>query len=251
MSLALVTGGTRRLGAAIAAGLAADGFDLALHCHAACDPDPALADAIERHGVRVETFIADLADAHAVDALWPAVIDRFGRAPDCLINSASRFDEDAWDDATMASFAAHFAVNAAAPARLAQHLVSGLARRAGVVVNILDQRIALPPRDQAAYTASKLALAGMTDAMARALAPAVRVNAVAPGLTLPTADYAPPQLDRLAALMPLARLPRPQEVAEAVRYLVGAGAVTGQTIFVDAGAHLRSYDRDFLFLAAG
>ena len=247
--LALVTGGTRRLGAAIAAGLAADGYDLALHCHAPCQPEPALAEAIERAGVRAELVVADLTEADQVDALWPEVVRRFGRAPDCLVNSASLFADDRWDDATMASFAAHFAVNAAAPARLAQQLRSGLAAgERGVVINILDQRIVAPPRDQAAYTASKLALAGMTEAMARAFAPMVRINAVAPGLTLPTPAYGEAQLDRIGATMPLARLPMPGEVADAVRYLAAAGAVTGQTIFVDGGAHLRSFDRDFIYL---
>ena len=244
--LALVTGGTRRLGAAIAAGLAADGYDLALHCHAGGEIDPELRQAIDVAGVRSETFVADLADPAAIDALWPQVITTFGRAPGCLVNSASRFGEDDWTNATIASFVDHFTVNAAAPARLAQLLAGG---GGSVIVNILDQRIAAPPRDQAAYTASKLALAGMTDALARALAPSVRVNAVAPGLTLPTADYVPQQIDRLAALMPLARLPSPSDVTDAVRYLVRAGAVTGQTIFVDGGAHLRSFDRDFVHLA--
>lgn len=244
--LALVTGGTRRLGAAIAAGLAAEGYDLALHCHAACAIDADLQRAIVQAGVRSETFVADLADAGEVDALWPAIVQRFGRGPDCLINSASRFGEDQWTDATIGSFVDHFTINAAAPARLAQHLAAG---GGGVVVNILDQRIAAPPHDQAAYTASKLALEGMTDALARALAPGVRVNAVAPGLTLPTPDYSPEQLERLAALMPLARLPSPDDVADAVRYLVRAGAVSGQTIFVDSGAHLKSFERDFVHLA--
>ena len=244
--LALVTGGTRRLGAAIAAGLAADGYDLALHCHAASEVDTALRAAVGEAGVRCETFIADLADPRAVDALWPAIVAQFGHAPDCLVNSASRFGEDQWHDATIDSFVDHFTINAAAPARLSQHLTAGGGR---AIVNILDQRIAAPPRDQAAYTASKLALAGITDALARALAPVVRVNAIAPGLTLPTADYATGQLERLTALMPLERLPSPGDVATAVRYLVGAEAVTGQTIFVDGGAHLRSFDRDFIHIA--
>ena len=76
----------------------------------------------------------------------------------------------------------------------------------------------------------------------------MRVNGVAPGLTLPTADYGSAQWDRLAAIMPLQRLAGPAEIAEAVLYLAGAGAVTGQTIFVDAGANLESYSRDFVYL---
>jgi pteridine reductase len=245
--LALVTGGTRRIGAAIAIRLAAADCDLALHAHRDAPLDPGLRDALR--SARVELFAADLADAAEVDALIPAVAARFGRSPDVLVNSASRFGEDGWNDASNASFLDHYAVNAVAPARLIQALAAGLAPGvAGVAINVLDQRVAMPPIDQAAYTASKLALAGMTLAMARAFAPALRVCGVAPGLTLPTPDYEPEQLERLAARMPLARLPRPEEVADAVAFLVRAGAVTGQTLFVDAGAHLCAFERDFAYL---
>lgn len=247
--IAVVTGGTRRLGAAIAARLAAAGYDLALHSHSAGTIEPALAEAIAAAGAAYAAFEADLANAQAVDALIPDVAAHFGRAPFCLVNSASRFGEDRWRDVSMASLVGHFTVNAAAPARLAQHLAAGIGEEGrGVVVNILDQRIVSPPDDQAGYTASKLALAGITRAMARALAPKVRVCGVAPGLTLATADYAPDQLERLAALMPLDRLPTPGQVADAVAFLVGAEATTGQVIFVDGGASLRSFERDFMAL---
>jgi len=249
--LALVTGGTKRLGAAIAARLAESGYDLALHCHSAGSIDPALTDAIEKAAVAFRIFPADLADAGAVDALLPAVVDHFGRAPTCLVNSASRFGEDRWADVDMDSLANHFRINAAAPARLAQIFAATLGEGAGVVVNILDQRIVSPPDDQAGYTASKLALAGITQAMARALAPNVRVCGVAPGLTLPTPDFDEGQLERITAMMPLNRLPTPEDVAEAVHYLVSARATTGQVLFVDGGASLRSYDRDFVALGRG
>lgn len=249
MKLAVVTGGTRRLGGAIAARLAAAGYDLALHSHGPGEPEPGLRESLAGSGVAWATFAADLADPEAVDGLLPAVATHFGRAPDCLVNSASRFGEDRWGDVTMASLAEHFLVNAAAPARLAQRLAAGLGPEGGgVVVNILDQRIAAPPDDQVAYTVSKLALAGITQAMARALAPGVRVCGVAPGLTLPTADYVPEQMARLAARMPLGRLPTPAQVAEAVAFLVTAEATTGQVIFVDGGASLRGFDRDFVAL---
>ena len=84
--------------------------------------------------------------------------------------------------------------------------------------------------------------------MAIALAPHARVNAVAPGLTLPTQDYAPGQMERVAQMMPLHRLPTPQDIADAALYLIGARAVTGQTIFVDGGANLKSFDQDFITL---
>ena len=133
---------------------------------------------------------------------------------------------------------------------LAQALARALPDGAdGAVVNILDQRVLNPPVDQAAYTASKLALANLTRVLARAFAPRVRVNAVAPGLTIPGDDYADDQVRRLAAAMPLGRLPQPADVADAVAFLAGARAVTGQTLFVDGGASLESWPRDFVHMA--
>lgn len=248
--LAVVTGGTKRLGAAIAARLAGAGYDLALHSHSASEPEPALMAAIEAAGARAHVFTADLGDEGDVESLVPAVAAYFGRSPTCLVNSASRFGEDRWEDVTFSSLVEHFKINAATPAVLAGALAAGLgADERGVVVNILDQRIISPPDDQAGYTASKQALAGITQAQARAFAPRVRVCGVAPGLTLPTADYSEEQMKRLAALMPLEVLPTPTQIADAVLYLVGAEATTGQVIFVDGGASLRSFARDFVKLA--
>lgn len=249
MKLALVTAGLRRLGAAIAARLAGEGYALALHAHHAAEPDPALQAAIEAAGVAHAIFPADLADADAVAALVDQVADRFGAAPTLLVNNASRFEDSEWATFGMADLDRHFRVNAFAPALLAQRLAARLGDGEGVVVNILDQRVAAPPIDQAAYTASKLALAGMTEAMARAFAPRVRVNAVAPGLTLPTADYSEAQMARLAAAMPLGRLPAPEDIADAVAYMAGARAVTGQVLFVDGGARLEAFRRDFVHMA--
>lgn len=238
MKLALVTGGKRRVGAAIAERLAADGWTLALHSHHDVADEVAYPGA---HG-----FVADLADVDAADRLIGDVSAHFGIAPTLLINNASRFE---WDDAatmTRESLDGHHAVNAATPVML----IIALSRTAatGSVVNILDQRIQNPNGDQLAYTLSKTSLAGATRTLAAALAPRWRVNAVAPGLTLPTADYDEAQMARLTALMPLERMSQPEDIAEAVAYLSAASAVTGQTIFVDGGANLKSFDRDFVFL---
>jgi pteridine reductase len=116
------------------------------------------------------------------------------------------------------------------------------------VVNIVDQRIKQPNGDQLSYTMSKQALAAATETLARVLAPQVRVNAVAPGLTLPTADYRPAQMVVLEDAMPLKRLPEPDDVADAVLWLAQARATTGQTLFVDGGAAMKSFERDFMYL---
>lgn len=233
MKLALVTGGHRRLGAITSARLAADGWTLALHGAHDAKPEPTLADVLgDWHG-----FVVDLSDAAAVAGLLPRVCDHFGAVPSLLVNNASMFAGDDVD---------HHAVNAAAPVTLA--LAMADAGASGSIVNILDQRIRNPNKDQLRYTLSKTALAGATRTLAVALAPDLRVNAVAPGLTMPTPEYSADQVERVATAMPLGILPRPEDVAEAVVYLANAQAVTGQTLFVDGGASLKSFDRDFLYL---
>jgi pteridine reductase len=247
--LALVTGGLHRVGAAIAARLAAQGYDLALHAHRVGDPDPELAKAIADHGVAYAVFAADLADPAAADGLIGRIAAHFGRAPDALVNSASIISEGAWIDLSPVELARHLDVNFIAPMLLTRAFAAALGGEGeGAVVNILDQRVLNPPVDQAAYTASKLALASVTRVMARAFAPRVRVNAVAPGNTLPGEAYNAAQWDRLAAAMPLERHSAPSDIADAVAYLLGAKAMTGQILFVDGGANLESYARDFVHL---
>ncbi len=247
--LALVTGGWKRIGAAIARTLAAEGYDLALHAHHAASFDPALDDALRAAGARVEGFEADLADPAAPAALLGAVRQQFGRAPQLLVNNASLFGDDDARSMNAATLDAHYAVNLRAPLLLTQAFAAALGPDvAGAVVQILDQRIRNPHGDQLSYTISKQALAQSVRTLARALAPHVRVNAVAPGLTLPTADYSAAQWRDLAGKMPLARLPLADEIAAAVGYLAQAGAITGQILMVDAGAHLEAYPRDFMHL---
>lgn len=238
MKLALVTGGTRRLGAAIAARLAADGYTLALHAHDHPEPE----------GVEGRVFIADLENADEARGLIPRVAEAFGAPPSLLVNSAALFADDSFGRIDPELAVRHYRINALAPALLIDAMMAAGGEGDRSVVNILDQRIAHPHGDQLGYTLSKCALAGLTQAAARALAPGLRVNAVAPGLTLPTDDYAPGQMERLAGLMPLDRLPRPEDVAEAVVYLAGASATTGQVIHVDGGAGGVAFLRDFAVL---
>lgn len=245
--LALVTGGHRRLGAAIARALAAAGYDVAIHGSQDADPETGLAKAFEAAGAQWAGFAADFSDADSPARLMKAVTEHFGRAPDLLVNSASIFGQDRLADTTHVALMDHYAVNCAAPALLIQAFAaSGGAGRS--IVNILDQRIAQPHGDQLAYSVSKHALAGLTRIAARDLAPAIRVNAVAPGLTIVTDDYDAAQTERLAARMPLSRLPQAEEVAQAVLFLARAKAITGQTIFVDGGAHMTSFEADFVNL---
>jgi pteridine reductase len=247
--LALVTAGYHRLGAVIAARLAEAGWALALHSRASTEPDPALAALMALHKTRWQGFQADLSNGDAVMRLIPEIIAHFGRAPDLVVNNASMFD---WDDAksvTPSALSQHMAVNLSAPVLLATSLGAHLPEgQDAAVVNILDQRIRQPNGDQLSYTLSKQALAAATETLARVLAPRIRVNAVAPGLTIPTDDYLPAQMVALEQVMPLKRLPEPDDIADAVLWLAQARATTGQTLFVDGGAAMKSFERDFIYL---
>jgi NAD(P)-dependent dehydrogenase (short-subunit alcohol dehydrogenase family) len=249
--LALVTGGHRRLGARIAMRLAQAGYALAIHGRHDAEPHPFLAEVLAGTGVPWHGFVADFLSSEDVLGLMPQIVAHFGRAPDLLVNSASMFGQDRLETVTAADLADHYAVNTVAPVLLSQAFV-GAERPSSAnvsIVNILDQRLAQPHGDQLAYTLGKFALEGFTRLAARELAPHVRVNAVAPGLTLVTEDYAEAQVEKLAATMPLKILPGTDDVANAVLYLAQADAVTGQTLFVDGGAHMVSFTRDFMHLS--
>jgi len=250
--LALVTGGCRRLGAAICVALAAAGYDLAIHSSPSSTPEEGLRERLTAAGAAWHHLTADLSYEAAVEGLLPAVEAAAGRMPALLVNNAARFDYDSPETVRHGGLIDHYAVNCAAPVLLARALVAtASAERPAAIVNILDQRIAAPNADQFSYTLSKLALAEATTILARQFAPHVRVSAVAPGLTLPTPDYDDARMREAAAQMPLQLLADPAEIAEAVVFLAHARAVTGQTLFVDGGAHLRHYPRDFLFLGGG
>ena len=246
--LALVTGGLHRVGAAISARLAREGYALAIHKRSPGEADPVLADALAETGAISHRFAADLADPAAVAALVPAVIEKFGRAPDLLVNNAALFAEGAWQDLSAAALDEMMQVNLSAPVMLAKTLVAVSEGQRPAIVNIVDQRVAHPVPDQIAYSLSKSALWQATATLAVAFGNCARVNAVAPGLTLATEDYSAAQVERLAKRMPLRALPTPAQLADAVFYLARAEAVTGQTIFVDGGAHLTPMGRDFVAL---
>ena len=246
--LALITGGLHRVGAAISARLAREGYALAIHKRSPGEADTVLAEALAETGAISHRFAADLSDPVQVDGLVPAVIEKFGRAPDLLVNNAALFAEGEWADLSAAALAGMMQVNLSAPVMLAKALVAASEGKRPAVVHIVDQRVVHPVPDQIAYSLSKSALWQATATLAVAFGHRARVNAVAPGLTMATDDYSARQVERLAKLMPLGALPTPREIADAVVYLARAEAVTGQTIFVDGGAHLAPMGRDFVAL---
>lgn len=245
--LALVTGGKRRLGAAIAARLAKAGYALALVSHLDKQPDASLLAVLKEQQSNWHPFVADLGSPGNAVSLIASVSAHFGRVPDLLVNNAAMFGQDDWATMDATTLEAHFRLNTFAPLLLSQALVKAAASQVAIV-HITDQRTENPPADQISYTLSKQALAASVRTMAKAFGAKARVNAVAPGLVIVTDDYAAGQAERLAGIMPLGALPDPEGIADAVLYLATARHVTGQTLFVDGGAHLESFDRDFVHL---
>ncbi len=237
----LVTGGARRLGGAIARRLAADGWRVVIHYGRSGDEAESLTAAIGAAG----TVGGDLAELEAIGDLWARACEVAGGPIDGLVNSASQFEYDR-PGAIDAGLAARlYAVNCTAPGLLAGCLAAQ--RGQGAVVNLLDQKLANPNPDFFSYTLSKAALAHATTLCAQAFAPRVRVNAVAPGLTLPSGDQSAAEFDRVARENLLRRPVGADAIADAVAWLLEAESVTGQTIYVDGGQRFVRRDGDVMF----
>ena len=233
---ALVTGGAKRIGRAVATALAAAGADVIVHYNTSADEADDLAGTLRRTGRKAWTLQADLAEPEQADALMGRAVELAG-AVDVLVNNASIFPKSRLADFSPAHLAENLNLHAVAPLLLGRRLAAQ--GRAGAIVNMLDCRIAAYDRTHAAYHLSKRALLSLTRMMALDFAPAVRVNAVAPGLILPPPGEDPAFLQRLVDHNPMKRHGSAEGVADAVVYLIGADFVTGQVIFVDGGYHLR------------
>ena len=234
--LALVTGGWRRIGAAIAKALAAGGWDLALHAHHRDGLDSGLARQLEQAGATVHGIAGDLVDANAPELVMRETVNAFGRAPSLLVNSASIFRDDQLATLTADSLDLHMRTNLYAPLLLTKAFAARLGDGEGSIVMLLDQRVRNPVPDQLAYSLSKQALHASIRNLARDLVPRIRVNGVAPGLVLPTGDYDAAQWERLTALMPLERLAAPADIAAAVIYLANACASARSSSSVSTSA---------------
>lgn len=236
----LITGAARRIGATIARCLHGAGYDVALHANESRDVLAGLV--AELDGECAGSALAlhgDLADADTTNELVAATLARFGRV-DALVNNAARFRPTPVGAITEADWHELFAVNARAPLLLAQAAASALAEASGAIVNITDIYADRPLPGHAVYVMSKAALVAMTQALAVDLAPAVRVNAVAPGAILwPDSGKSGEAQDAIVERTPSARVGTPAEIASTVLWLLrDAGFVTGQVIRVDGGRTL-------------
>ena len=247
MKAALVTGAGMRIGRALALALAADGFFVFVHYNSSADEAHATVADIEAAGGKGQAVQADLASAEEAAALVGKC-----QAPDvqlsCLVNSASLFKLDRAPDATAADFDLHMAINLRAPMLLAQALFRQLPDgEVGLIVNMLDQKLANLNPDFLTYTLSKIGLQGLTTLLAQSFAPRARVAGIAPGLTLRSGSQTDARFEAQHTENPLGVGVTTDDLVRALRFIVATPSFTGDTLIVDSGEHLIGRPRDIAF----
>lgn len=243
----LVTGGAKRIGAGIARRLALRGHAVAIHHHHAPEDAAALREAIAAAGGSVCVVSGELENAATAPALIEATREGLGGPVEGLVNNASQF---AWDALPLTDFALldrHMRINLGAPLALASAMAAQEDLDEGAVVNLLDQKVANLNPDFLTYTLSKSALAAATELLARALAPRIRVNAVSPGLTLPSLDQSAEEFAEHSRQNLLQRPVALDDIAATVEHLLTSRSITGQNIFVDCGQRFLPRDGDVMF----
>lgn len=247
--VALVTGGAKRIGRAIALALARQGWDVAVHYgQSGKDADDVVRaiEALDRQAVALQ---CDLADEAAVRELLPRASTLLGPVT-CVVNNASLFDYDDAAGFTFARLDAHMHANLAAPVLLARALYDATPTGAqSVAINLLDQKLYNLNPDFLSYTLSKAGLQTATTVLAQALAPKVRVVGVAPGISLVSGEQTEAEFAKAHCATPLGKSSTPDDIAAAVCFVAGASAMTGTTLLVDGGQHLIPLQRDVMFIA--
>jgi pteridine reductase len=235
---ALVTGAGRRVGRAIALALGARGMRVAVHYNRSASGAEETAATLARDGGEARTFAADLAEAGAPETLVRQVASDMG-ALDVLVNSAAIMERTPVGTVTAEQWDRMFAINLRAPFFAAQAAAAVMGDRGGAIVNIADLAAFETWPGYVPHSITKAGVVQMTRALARVLAPKVRVNAVAPGAVLLPDDWGEDAAERLARTTPLRRLGTAEDVAAAVCYLIEADYVTGETLLVDGGRSVR------------
>jgi NAD(P)-dependent dehydrogenase (short-subunit alcohol dehydrogenase family) len=254
-NIALVTGAGKRLGRSIALGLAAAGWDVAIHYGTSSAEAQQTVQNIQALGRRAVALQADLSIESSVASLVTRCAESLG-LPSCIVNNASLFDYDQAESFSYEHLHSHMQINVAAPVSLARdlHRARALSPHAfqhpAVVINLLDQKLINPNPDFLSYTLSKAALLEATRLLAQALAPHVRVVGLAPGITLVSGDQTETGFKQAHHLTPLGKSSTPEDITAAAVYLARAHAITGTTLYVDGGQHLKSSDRDVMFLTS-
>jgi NAD(P)-dependent dehydrogenase (short-subunit alcohol dehydrogenase family) len=234
---ALVTGAGRRIGRAIASHLAAEGWRIAAHYSESVRDVASLVRHIESLGGEAVAFKADLRDRDQVTRL---AREAAGFGPiTCLVNNASVFENDTIESVTLDSWDRHLGVNLMAPLLLSQAFARDLPKReTGNIINIVDQRVWRLTPNFLSYTVSKSGLWTLTQTLAQALAPRIRVNAIGPGPVLPSPRQTKTQFAAQVRKLPLARGPQVEEICKTVSYILETPSMTGQMIALDGGQHI-------------
>ena len=236
--VALITGAAKRIGRTLALDLAAAGYDIAVHYRRSADEAEETAAEIRRLGRAAQCLAADLARAEECLGLIPRTVEAFGRL-DVLINNASVFERDVVDDLSVESWDMNLNVNLRAPMLLMQAFAQHLpADGEGVIINMVDQKVWNLTPFYVSYTVAKAGLWTLTQTMAQALAPKIRVNAIGPGPVIASDGQSAADFKRRWRAMPLHRGAAPGELAAAVRFLLSAKSMTGQMLALDGGQHL-------------
>lgn len=235
--MALVTGGGVRLGRAIALGLAGAGHDLLVHYNRSEEPAAEVVAAVRALGRRAEAVSADLSTPEGAERVARAVEEHFGRL-DLLVNSAASFDEAKLLEVDAERWDSVMDLNLRGPFLVARALAPLLTEARGSVVNMVDLSAFQPWVRYPHHGVSKAGLMHLTRVLARVLAPAVRVNAIAPGAVLPPDDASEAELEREIERTPLARIGSPDDIVRTVLFLTASPFVTGQVVVVDGGRSL-------------
>ena len=236
---ALVTGAGRRVGQAIAVGLAEAGCDVAVHVHGTADGGAETVRRIRALGRRAPVLTADLGDPAAARALADRAAAALGGRLDIVVNSAAIMVRQAVDEVTPESWARTQDLNLRAPFFVTQGALPHLRRAKGKVVNLADVAALEPWPAYVPHCVSKAGVVMLTRGLARALAPDITVNAVAPGAVLLPDDWDDATRAHVAETTPLGRLGSPDDVVHAILYLLGADYVTGTVLVVDGGRVIR------------
>tara|TARA_B100001057_G_scaffold265249_1_gene265459 strand:- start:3329 stop:4093 length:765 start_codon:yes stop_codon:yes gene_type:complete len=245
---ALVTGGGRRIGAGIVKALAADGWFVYIHCHASYDEASEVLQEIKADSGNGMVITQNLSERGAAESLMRKVAT--GPAPlMALINNASLFEYDTVETITEKSLDEHFAVNVRSPIILSKVFANSLSEDTnGCVINILDNKVYAINPDYLSYTISKVALQGATSALAMALAPKVRVNGIAPGITLESGNQGEASFIKGQTMSPMGQVSTVEDITRSVLFILNSNSINGNVITVDGGQSLQKLARDVAFI---
>ena len=245
---ALVTGGGRRIGEGIAKALAADGWFVYIHCHKSSDQASEVLQEIKSYNGNGIVVNQDLSEPGAAESLMRKVEN--GPAPlTALINNASLFEYDTVATITEKSLDEHFAVNVRSPTILSKVFADSLRKgTTGCIINILDNKVYAINPDYLSYTISKVALQGVTSALAMALAPKVRVNGIAPGITLESGNQGNASFIKGQTMSPMGHVSSVEDITRSVLFILNSSFINGNVITIDGGQSLQKLARDVAFI---